>query len=270
MQPKIGPYHPQERQSGRTGPVTTTDTGFGDPLRHYRLAAGLTQEGLAERAGLSTRGISDLERGARGLPRNDTLQMVLQALDLSPGDRAALVAAARPSPASAGRQGGTPSVPTLPVPPTPLIGREPELAMARAHMLRPEVRLLTLTGPGGIGKTRLGLQLATDLRDQFGDGVSFVPLASVTDPDHVPSAVAQVLGVKEAPGRSVLAGLQDTLRDKERLLLLDNFEPVVQAAPLVAELLAACPRLKVLVTSREPLHVRGERQFAVPPLALPD
>jgi predicted ATPase len=112
--------------------------------------------------------------------------------------------------------------------------------------------------------------LATDLRDQFADGVFFVPLAPVTDPDHVASTIAQVLGVQEASGRSVTAGLEDTLRDKERLLLLDNFEPVVAAAPLVAELLAACPRLKVLVTSREPLHLRGERQFAVPPLALPD
>src|SRR5688500_12969889 len=148
MQPKIRPFHPQARQRGRTGPVTTTETGFGELLRHYRLSAGLTQEGLAERAGLSTRGISDLERGARGLPRNDTLQMVLQALDLSSGDRAALVAAARRSPVPAGRQGRADALPALPVSPTPLIGREPELAMVRALMLRPEVRLLTLTGPG--------------------------------------------------------------------------------------------------------------------------
>jgi predicted ATPase/DNA-binding XRE family transcriptional regulator len=247
-----------------------TETGFGELLRRYRIAAGLTQEELAERAGVSTRGISDLERGARGLPRKDTLQMLLQALDLSPEDRAALVAAARPSPASAARQSRADGAPALPVSPTPLIGRESELEIARALMLRPEVRNLTLTGPGGIGKTRLGLQLAADLRDQFADGVYFVALAAVADPGLVASKIAQTLRVQEAPGRSLIAGIQADLKDKERLLLLDNFEHVVEAAHLVAELLAVCPAMKVLVTSRAPLHLRGEREFTVPPLALPD
>src|SRR5688500_4533298 len=141
-----------------------TQSGFGELLRRYRIAADLTQEELAERAGVSNRGISDLERGARGLPRKDTLQLLLQALDLSPSDRDALVAAARRAPAPAGRRGQADGVPALPRSPTPLIGRERELATARDLLLRPDVHLLTLTGAGGTGKTRLGLELATDAR----------------------------------------------------------------------------------------------------------
>jgi predicted ATPase/DNA-binding CsgD family transcriptional regulator/DNA-binding XRE family transcriptional regulator len=262
--------HLHAKQRGRTGAVATMESGFGELLRHYRLAVGLTQEELAERAGVSTRGISDLERGARGLPRKDTLQLLLQGLDLAPADRAALVAAARRSPAPAGGRGRVDALPALPVSPTPLIGRERELATARDLLLRPDVRLLTLTGPGGTGKTRLALQFATDVRNEFPDGVAFVALAPIRDPELVAATIAQALGVQEAAGRSPLAGLQERLHDKECLLLLDNFEQVVAAAPVAAELLAACPALKVLVTSRGPLHLRGERVFAVPPLALPD
>jgi non-specific serine/threonine protein kinase len=198
----------------------TTETGFGDLLRHYRLAAGLTQEELAERAGLSSRGVSDLE--------------------------------------------------ALPISPTSLIGRDRELTTLRELLLRPDVRLLTLTGPGGIGKTRLGLELAADLLDQFADGASFVALASVTSPDVVASAIAQTLGISETAARPLVAGLKAYLKDKECLLLLDNFEQVVEAAPLVANVLASCPNVKVLATSRVPLHLRGEHEYAVPPLMLPD
>jgi non-specific serine/threonine protein kinase len=114
------------------------------------------------------------------------------------------------------------------------------------------------------------VQLAVDAEDQFPGGITFVALAAIRDPEFVASTIAQALGVQEAPGRSLLAALQDTLRDSERLLLLDNFEQVVAAAPIVGELLATCPALTVLVTSREPLHLRGEREFAVEPLTLPD
>ncbi len=157
----------------------------------------------------------------------------------------------------------------LPVQPTPLIGREAETRQVAALLRRPEVRLVTLTGPGGTGKTRLGLQVAADILDDFADGVVFVALASVTDPALVGHTLAQTLNIREQTGRPPLDSLKDYLRDKQLLLLLDNFEQVVEAAPLVAEVLAAAPRLKALVTSRVVLRVSGEYDFDVPPLALP-
>jgi class 3 adenylate cyclase len=158
----------------------------------------------------------------------------------------------------------------LPAQPTPLIGREREIADVSTLLRRAEVRLVTLTGPGGTGKTRLGLQVAAELLDDFADGSYFVDLAPISDPDLVATALAQTLGVKESGGRPLIADLQAHLREKHLLLLVDNFEQVLEAAPLIAELLAAAPRLKVLVTSREVLHLRGEKEFAVPPLELPD
>ncbi len=135
---------------------------------------------------------------------------------------------------------------------------------------REEVRLVTLTGPGGTGKTRLGLQVAAELSETFADGVYFVNLAPLVDPHLVVSTIAQALDLKEVAGLSLLDLLKGALHWKHLLLLLDNFEQVVDAAVDVAALLAACPNLKVLVTSRMPLHVRGEQEFAVPPLATPD
>jgi predicted ATPase/class 3 adenylate cyclase/DNA-binding NarL/FixJ family response regulator len=158
----------------------------------------------------------------------------------------------------------------LPAQPTALIGREQEVAAACAMLRKSDVRLLTLIGPGGTGKTRLGLQIAAELLDDFVDGVYFVALAPISDPALVISAIAATLGVKEAGGQPLLETLTTALHDKQRLLLLDNFEQVVAAAPFVAELLAAAPHLKVLVTSRAALHLSGEHEFAVPPLGLPD
>jgi predicted ATPase/DNA-binding XRE family transcriptional regulator len=245
-----------------------TETGFGDLLRRYRLAAGLTQEELAERAGVSTRGISDLERGARGLPRKDTLQLLLQALDLSPADRTALVAAARPSPSSS-RRDSTGGRPLLPKPLTSLIGREAELTNVTNLLGDPAVRLLTLTGPGGTGKTRLALEVASEVAEAFPDGVVFVPLASLIDPTLVASTMAQCLGLREGAGQSPVERLTTHLGDKRMLLVLDNFEHLQSAAPLVTDLLAVCPWVTVLVTSRVRLRLRGEREVLVPPLALP-
>jgi predicted ATPase len=130
--------------------------------------------------------------------------------------------------------------------------------------------LLTLTGPGGVGKTRLGLRLAHDVGAHFADGAVFVLLAPVTDPTLVASTLAYAVGVHEAAGRSVTDRLQRDLQDKDLLLVLDNFEQVVNAAPVIADLLAACPRVKLLVTSRIPLRVSGEHVYAVSPLAIPD
>jgi predicted ATPase/class 3 adenylate cyclase len=158
----------------------------------------------------------------------------------------------------------------LPVQPTALFGREKEVVSLQ-HLLRREgLRLLTLSGPGGIGKTRLGLQVAAELSEQFTDGVYFVNLAPVSDPEFVVPTIVQTLQVKEIADRPLLDLLKAYLRPKHLLLLLDNFEQVVSTAVQVADLLAACPRLKVIVTSRTVLHVRGEQEFAVPPLTVPD
>ena len=159
----------------------------------------------------------------------------------------------------------------LPVQPTPLVGRAAEVAAVCALLRRDGARLVTLTGPGGSGKTRLALQVAAEALDAFPDGVYFVPLAPLVDPDLVAPTVARALGLAEAEGRPGAAQqLHAYLRDKRLLLVLDNFEQVLAAAPLVAELLAAAPGLRVLVTSRAPLHLSGEHDVAVPPLALPD
>jgi len=158
----------------------------------------------------------------------------------------------------------------LPAQPTRLIGRDREQALIGARLLEEGTRLLTLTGPGGVGKTRLALQVAASLADHFEGDVLFVALAPVLDPALVGSAIAQALGVGEAAGRPLVESVKDRLRDAELLLLLDNFEHLLAAAPLVADLLATCPRLKILITSRAVLHLRGEKEFAVPPLALPD
>ena len=158
----------------------------------------------------------------------------------------------------------------LPTQATPLIGRERELQEMANLFQRADVRLVTLTGAGGTGKTRLALQVAADLVEAFSDGVFFVSLAPIIRSDLVVPTIAQTLAVREQPGQSLRETLKEYLADRELLLLLDNFEQLLEAAPGVAELLAVCPQLKVVVTSRAPLHLSGEHMYSVPPLALPD
>jgi predicted ATPase/DNA-binding XRE family transcriptional regulator len=239
-------------------------TTFGALLKRYRMAAGLTQEALAERASLSTRAVSDLERGLSRAPRYDTLDLLTKAMNLEAEPRATLFAAARP----ALPREDTKATPlqVLPFPPTALLGREQEVAQALGLVRERGVRLLTVTGPGGVGKTRLALELAHTLRAGFADGLAWIDLTALRDPSLVPQTVAHVLGLREQADHAFPEQVRAFLQDKQFLLLLDNFEHLLEAADFVANLLVYCPRLHILVTSRTPLHLRAEQQLVLTPL----
>src|SRR5262245_26601610 len=244
---------------------------FGVLLQRHRLAAGLSQEELAEQAGLSRRGISDLERGARRAPYPGTVRRLAEALGLAEPARAALLGAARTpsSRAVANKVGGVDALHNLPVQLTSFIGRIQETAEIRRQLANS--RLLTLTGPGGVGKTRLALHVAEQSLDTFVDGVWFVDLSTVTDGAHIAQAVARTLGLREIPSEAPIAILRNALRHRPLLLLPDDCAHLIDdAGALVTALLSAAPAVRVLATSREPLGVAGEQLFRVNPLHAPD
>jgi predicted ATPase/DNA-binding CsgD family transcriptional regulator/transcriptional regulator with XRE-family HTH domain len=269
---------------------------FGELLRSHRVAAGLTQEELAATAELSVRGIADLERGTRRFPYLDTVQRLSRSLGLSPTQRDAFVAAGRRpvrvDVRSAVHDGSKRSLTSnhpaanLVADQTSFVGRASELPSARTSFVGREQlmadlrrrltpsdrngRLLTLTGPGGTGKTRLALEAADATHELYTDGACFVELAPITDPHLVASTIAQALGAPDAGQLAALERLKRYLRDRHLLLILDNFERVLDAAPEIAELVDACTRLQVMVTSRAPLRLSAEQELAIPPLALPD
>src|SRR5579885_2138757 len=240
---------------------------FGALLKQHRRAANLTQEALAERAGISARSISDLERGLSRAPHPDTIAFLAQALGLSGPERATFLAAAHPQPAAAA---GSLEPPPLPAVLSPLIAREREEAGVVHLLQRDAVRLLTLTGPAGVGKTRLALQVARTAEEAFADGVVFVSLAAIREPRLVALTIAHALGLQERGQQHALQMLTTALRDRNVLLVLDNCEQVLGAAQQVLEVLARCPALKVLATSRARWRVRGEQVFPLAPLPVPD
>ena len=248
------------------GVQTGTEIGFGDLLRRHRAAAGVTQEELASRTGLTPQAIGLLERGKRRHPHAYTVQKLAEALGLEGPDLAEFEAAARRSPVPRPKERSP--VYRVPTTTTSLIGRDDDVAAVAALVADEGVRLLTLLGPGGVGKTRLAIEVAEISRGAFADGVVFVPLAPLRDAELVTSVLAETLGVKDVADRSLQEALVGHLQDKEMLLLIDNMEHLLPAVPVVAELLGECPRLTVLATSRAPLRLTGERQFPVPPLSL--
>ncbi|WP_233711929.1 ATP-binding protein [Kribbella turkmenica] len=239
--------------------------GFGGLLRRHRREAGLSQEGLAELAGLSVDAIAALERGRRRAPRAHTLRLLADALHLAAADRAELTAAARRD-----TESPQPQLRRVPAPPNALIGRTTELTATKRLLGQRITRLLTLTGPGGVGKTRLTLALAAELEDSFQDGVCWIPLASLTDPSGVAPAVAAATGLHPMDTAGLVEVIAEQIGRRTMLLVFDNCSHVVATVGQVcAALLEYCPNLSVLASSRELLRVPGESVYVVPALALP-
>ncbi len=251
------------------------EPSFAQELRRLRQAAGLSQEDLAERAGLTSAAIGALERGERRHPYPHTLRALAGALDLSPEEQTRLFMSVprRHARRDDGTSSATPVVQrrrSLPRPLTPLVGRERDAAIVIDLFRHGGARLVTLTGPGGVGKTRLALEIAERLGNDFADGPIWVDLALIRESDLVLTTIARTLGLTENPGQTIAQRLEDFLGHREVLLVLDNFEHLLAATPAVSNLLERCPGLSVLVTSRESLGIRGEYEIQVPPLGLPN
>jgi predicted ATPase/transcriptional regulator with XRE-family HTH domain len=255
----------------RMGPVQ--DMPFGARLRTLRDAAGVSQEELAERAGLTANAIGALERGERRRPYPHTLRALADALNLADADREPFFAAAgrptcqsvpapAPAPARAEIQ--------LPAPVTQLIGRDDDVAAVQARLTSESARVVTLSGPGGVGKTRLAIEVALACGNHFADGVVFVPLAPVTDPALLIPTLAHALGLLVANEQGIDERVHAYLRDRRMLIVLDNMEHLLAGSADLAALIEGCPLIRVLVTSRSLLRVRGENVYPVDPLKPPD
>jgi predicted ATPase/DNA-binding XRE family transcriptional regulator/Tfp pilus assembly protein PilF len=270
------------------------DVPFGTWLRQRRKALDVTQWELAEQIGCTGSTIQKIEEGKRR-PSRQMAGLLADYLEVPPeeretfvlwarlgpeGDRPISTSVSSPPPATAtlpprtthvsGESVRQPPPTNLPAPLTPLIGRETEVVGLREYLSRHEVRLLTLTGAPGIGKTRLSIEAAAESSPCFAGGVYFAGLAGISNPDLVLPAIAQALEVQRSGDEELSVAIRRRIGDKGALIVLDNFEQVLDATPRILELLAACSTLKVMVTSREALHVHGEWRFVVPPLELPD
>jgi predicted ATPase/DNA-binding XRE family transcriptional regulator len=238
---------------------------FGAHLKALREKAGFTQEELATIAGLSVHAVSALERGERRRPHVDTVRALSAALDLNSAARDAFLGSARAfdHETGIGKGGGV----SLPVPPTILLGRDADVKTLQQWLADPAARMISIVGPGGVGKTRLALEVARSVTDDK-TRVLFVPLAAVRDSAFVAPAIAEALGLSDVAAADLPKHARAACADRPSLLVLDNFEQVLDAAPLIADLLAATSSLRMLTTSRSALRVRGEREYALGPLAL--
>src|SRR5262245_60988557 len=256
--------NPHRRAVIRSGVMKSGAPGsFGAQLKTLREAAGFTQEELATIAGLSVYAVSALERGERRRPHVDTVRALSAALDLTAAARDAFLGSAR----AARVQTHTPSGVSLPVPLTVFLGRDADLQTLRLWLDDSGIRLVTLVGPGGVGKTRLAVQLTHTIAEEGSKGVVFVSLAAIRDSAFVAQAIGEALGLADVTAADLPARARQAC-ENPTLLVLDNFEHVLDAAPVVAQLLTTVAPLRVLATSRAPLHIRGEHEFAVGPLAL--
>ena len=254
---------------------------FGSWVRERRQAFDLTQTQLGNLVGCSASAIHKIETGRRR-PSRQIAELLAEHLSVPAQEYEAFVQWGRGlsdiapqltieiKPSAPARPPAIRPPAPLPVPPTPFIGRVEQAGAVRAALWRAATRLVTLTGPPGIGRTRIALEVAASLRDDFTDGVRFVNLAPVTNSALVAQAIAGALQVHPAADQPLISALKEYLWDKQMLLVLDNFEQLLPAAGVVAELMSAAPQVKILATSRAALRIRGEKQLAVPPLDLPD
>jgi predicted ATPase/transcriptional regulator with XRE-family HTH domain len=254
---------------------------FGQWVKQRRKALGLTQAELGRLVSCSKIMIIKIE-GNQRRPSIQIAKLLLRYLKIAPKERSAFMSLARPElsleqideavlySAQLLYRSTNRRITNLPTPPTPLIGQADEVSTICSLLLDSDIRLVTLTGTGGVGKTRLSLQVATELNEQFADGCWFISLAALEDSDLVIPTIARGLGIKESRERTLDEALLNWLADKDLLLVLDNFEQIIPAARKVAEILTAAAGLKVLITSRTVLHLYGEYEFLVPPLRFVD